>query len=66
MAVEKLLQEALALPREDRARLVEALALRSQITRDHGSECKDTSAAGAKLAIAAPDNLDRLIKLGRK
>jgi hemoglobin len=42
------------------------LALRSQITRDHGSECKDTGAAGPKLAIAAPDDPGRPIKLGRK
>ncbi|HEY0194919.1 MAG TPA: group 1 truncated hemoglobin [Kofleriaceae bacterium] len=42
------------------------LALRSQITRDKGSECKDTSAAAPKLAIAPPSNPDRPIKLRRK
>jgi hemoglobin len=40
------------------------LALRAQITRDTGSECKDTSAAAPRLAIAPP--ADRPIKLGRK
>jgi len=40
------------------------LALRDQITRDKGSECKDTSEGGPKLAIAA--NPDAPIKLGRK
>ena len=38
-------------------------SLRSQITRDQGSECKDTG-AGPRLAIAADP--DRAIKLGRK
>jgi hemoglobin len=42
------------------------LALRSQITRDQGSECKDTGAAGPRLAIVAPDDPARPIKLGRK
>jgi hypothetical protein len=42
------------------------LALRSQITRDQGSECKDTSAAGPKLAVAAPADPERPIKLGRR
>ena len=41
-------------------------ALRPQITRDQGSECKDTSAAGPKLAIAQPAPTDKPIKLGRK
>jgi truncated hemoglobin YjbI len=41
-------------------------SLRSQITRDQGSECKDTSAAGPKLAIVAPQDPDRPVKLGRK
>lgn len=40
-------------------------ALRSQITRDTGSECKDTGAAGPRLAVVATD-ADRLIKLGRR
>jgi len=39
-------------------------SLRSQITRDRGSECKDTSAADPELAIA-PDP-DKPIKLGRR
>ena len=39
-------------------------SLRDQITRDKGSECKDTAAVGPKLAIA-PDP-DKPIKLGRK
>jgi hypothetical protein len=38
----------------------------SQITRDQGSECKDTAAVGPKLAIVAPVDPDRPIKLGRK
>jgi len=42
------------------------LALRGQITRDQGSECKDPSAAGPKLAIVAPDDPARPIKLGRR
>jgi hemoglobin len=40
------------------------LALRRQITRDRGSECDDTAAAGPKLAIAPEP--DRPIKLGRR
>lgn len=42
------------------------LALRGQITRDQGSECKDTSAAGPKLAIVALADPERPIKLGRR
>ena len=43
------------------------LALRDQITRDKGSECKDTSAATPKLAVAPPSpDPDAKIKLGRK
>lgn len=41
-------------------------ALRAQITRDQGSECKDTSAATPKLAMAPSSDPDRPIKLGRK
>lgn len=41
-------------------------ALRSQITRDQGSECKDTAETRPKLAIALPDPPDKPIKLGRK
>jgi hemoglobin len=40
-------------------------ALREQITRDKGSECKDTGEARPKLAIAV-EKADRPIKLGRK
>jgi hemoglobin len=44
-----------------------AQALRSQITKDQGSECKDTSVAGAKLAVAPPmQDPDTKIKLGRR
>jgi hemoglobin len=46
------------------------LSLRSQITRDRGSECDGPAAAASasapRLAIARPDEPDRLIKLGRK
>ena len=42
------------------------LALRPQITRDQGSECKDTAETRPKLAIATPENPDKPIKLGRK
>ncbi|MBL0217509.1 MAG: group 1 truncated hemoglobin [Myxococcales bacterium] len=40
------------------------LALRSQITRDQGSECKDTSVVAPE--HVAPPPADRPIKLGRK
>lgn len=52
-------------PGVQQAWLEHQLALRSQITRDTGSECKDTSATGPKLAVAAPAT-DRPIKLGRR
>ena len=42
------------------------LALRDQITRDKGSECKDTAELRPKLALAAENNPDAPIKLGRK
>ena len=43
-----------------------AQALRSQVTSDKGSECKDTS-VGAKLAVAPPvQDPETRIKLGRK
>ena len=42
------------------------LALRGQITRDQGSECKDTGAAGPKLAIVTVADPARPIKLGRR
>jgi hemoglobin len=42
-------------------------ALRSQVTRDQGSECKDTSVVAPKLAVAVPAaDPDKKIKLGRK
>ncbi len=41
-------------------------ALRGQITRDKGSECKDTGESRPKLAIASESNPDKPIKLGRK
>ncbi|HEX4452190.1 MAG TPA: group 1 truncated hemoglobin [Kofleriaceae bacterium] len=42
-------------------------ALRSQITKDKGSECKDTSVAGARLAVAPPvQDPETKIKLGRR
>ena len=41
-------------------------SLRSQITRDQGSECKDTSSAGPKLAVAPESDPDRPIKLRRR
>jgi hemoglobin len=51
-------------PEVQRAWLDHTEALRSQITRDAGSECKDTRSAEPKLAIA-PDP-DRPVKLGRR
>jgi len=42
------------------------LALRGQITRDQGSECKDTGAAGPKLAVVTVADPARPIKLGRR
>ena len=42
-------------------------ALRPQVTRDAGSECKDTSVVAPKLALSVPGpDPDRPIKLGRK
>ncbi|MBL9015802.1 MAG: group 1 truncated hemoglobin [Myxococcales bacterium] len=41
-------------------------ALRAQVTRDKGSECADTKELAPKLSIAAPENPDRPIKLGRR
>ncbi|MBA3464146.1 MAG: group 1 truncated hemoglobin [Deltaproteobacteria bacterium] len=42
------------------------LALRSQITRDAGSECATTKELHPKLSIAEPPPSDAPIKLGRK
>lgn len=51
-------------PAVQQAWIDHTLALRSQVTRDRGSECKDTGEDRPKLApVAAPD---RPIKLGRK
>ena len=41
------------------------LALRSQITRDQGSECKDTGEAG-RLPVPAAGDPERPVKLGRR
>lgn len=43
-------------------------SLRSQVTRDRGSECGETISAGPKLAVVAPEagSPDRPIKLGRR
>ena len=42
-------------------------SLRSQVTRDRGSECGETISAGPKLAVVAPAPApDRPIKLGRR
>ena len=41
-------------------------ALRAQITRDQGSECKDTGEGRPKLAVIADVNPDKPIKLGRR
>ena len=49
-------------PDVQRAWIDHTLALRSQITRDQGSECKDTSVVVA----APPPGPDAKIKLGRK
>jgi hemoglobin len=49
-----------------RAWIEHTQALRAQITRDRGSECKDTSSAGPKLAIAVEGSPEKPIKLGRK
>ena len=53
-------------PEVQQAWIDHQLALRGQITRDQGSECDDTAAARPKLAIIAPDDPARPIKLGRK
>jgi hemoglobin len=42
------------------------LALRSQITRDQGSECATTKELSPQLANAQPEPTDKPIKLGRK
>ena len=51
-------------PEVQRAWIDHTLALRPQITRDKGSECKDTSVV-APSAPPAPDP-DKPVKLGRK
>jgi hemoglobin len=43
-----------------------SLALRAQITKDKGSECKDTAAVAPKLAPVPQREPDAKIKLGRK
>ena len=52
-------------PEVQQAWLDHSLALRDQITRDRGSECKDTGEGGPRLVIA-PSSTDGPIKLGRK
>ena len=42
------------------------LQILRETLRDHGSECNDTAAAGPKLAVVAPADPDRPIKLGRR
>src|SRR6185436_12447391 len=54
-------------PEVQQAWIDHQLSLRSQITRDRGSECSDAAAAGPTLSIAPPsDDPDRPIKLGRR
>ncbi len=53
-------------PEVQRAWIEHTQSLRAQITRDRGSECKDTSSDGLKLAIAPEPALDKPIKVGRK
>jgi hemoglobin len=43
-----------------------SLALRSQVTRDKGSECATTLEATREVERAAPEVTDKPIKLGRK
>ncbi|HEY3807527.1 MAG TPA: group 1 truncated hemoglobin [Kofleriaceae bacterium] len=53
-------------PEVQRVWIEHSQALRSQITKDQGSECKDTS-VGQKLAVARPiQDPDTRIKLGRR
>jgi hemoglobin len=53
-------------PEVQRVWLEHSQALRSQITKDQGSECKDTS-VGQKLAVAPPQqDPDTKLKLGRR
>jgi len=64
----QILRETLAdhhvAPAVQQAWIDHTLALRPQITRDQGSECKDTKELAPKLAIAQPPPADTLIKLG--
>ena len=54
-------------PDVQREWLDHTLALREQITRDKGSECKDTGEGRPKLALATPPkDPDAPVKLGRK
>lgn len=53
-------------PEVQRVWIEHSQALRSQITKDQGSECKDTS-VGQKLSVARPiQDPDTRIKLGRR
>lgn len=67
----ELLRQAMAVhdvdPEVRQAWIEHTNALRPQVTRDQGSECKDTGEDRAKLAIAPPPQTsDTVIKLGRK
>ena len=53
-------------PEVQRAWIEHQQSLRGQITRDQGSECKDTAAAGPRLAVVATGDPERPIKLGRR
>ncbi len=54
-------------PEVQRVWIEHSQALRSQITKDQGSECKDTSVVGARLAVAPPvQDPETKIKLGRR
>jgi len=54
-------------PDVQRAWIDHTLALRPQVTRDHGSECETTEALGPKLGIVAtPPDPDAPVKLGRR
>jgi hemoglobin len=62
----EVLRDHAVAPDVQRAWIDHQLALRDQITRDRGSDCDDTRAVGPRLAVVAPGDPDRPIKLGRK
>ncbi len=53
-------------PAVQAAWLDHTLSLRSQITRDRGSECGETKELAPKLAVAGVSDPDAPIKLGRR